>query len=701
MNEHGDDNTTQSILVVDDSADNLRLLTGILQNYGYVIRPVRDGQTALKSVRSQPPDLILLDIMMPTPDGYEVCRQLKADEQTRDIPIIFISALDEIEDKIKGFEAGGVDYITKPFQPQEVLARVRTHLTLQKTQKELQEKNLRLQQEMSERKQIEKAVIKAKREWEKTFDTVPDLIAILDQEHRILRVNKSLADRVQLEPKMCIGKQCYLCLHGKDDSPPTFCPHIRLLESKQEHQEEIYEERLGGYFFITVSPIFDDEDQLYGSVHVARDITERKQAEEALQYHNQELSLLNRIGQMMSSSLELRQVLKTALEEIQRFLNVISASFWLMEEDDLVCMHAIGPGSQQLIQQRLAQGQGITGWVIQHQKSAVVADIKTDPRHFQYIDEHTGMTVHSMLSVPLLMKGTVIGVLNLADPKIGRFTQKELGFIELIAATATIAIENARLYTMAQQEIAVRKQAEDALKEAITQLKHANDSKDKFFSIISHDLRSPFTVLIGATELLEEYFETFSQDELKAEIAILKETAKKLYALLENLLTWSRIQRGVMEFEPQVCNLWEMTESSRDLFSSKAQQKEITLINSILENSSVYADYNMVNTVIRNLISNALKFTEPKGTIEISVRQREQYIEVAVSDTGVGIPQEDISKLFRIDVQYSHTGTAEEKGTGLGLILCQELVKRNGGTIWAESEPGKGSTFRFTLPRPS
>ncbi len=700
MSDNVKNDTIQSILVVDDNPDNLRLLAGILQNLGYIIRPVREGHRALISARSDPPALILLDIMMPTLDGYEICRQLKADEQTQGIPIIFISALNEMKDKIKGFEVGGVDYIIKPFQAAEVLARVRTHLALGEARKELQEKNLWLQQEIGERKQFEKMVIRAKQEWERTFDIVPDLIAILDKDHRILRVNRALADRVHLEPKMCIGQRCYFCLHGKDDAPPAFCPHLRLLENKQEHQEEIYEERLGGYFFITVSPIFDDEGRLYGSVHVARDITERKRAEEALQYHNQKLSLLNRIGQMMSSSLELHQVLKIALEEIQRFLNVISASFWLKEEDDLACMHAIGPGSQQLMQQRLTQGQGITWWVIQHKKSAVVADIKADPRHFQDIDAHTGVIVHSMLSVPLLIKGTVIGVLNLADPHIGHFTQNHLEFVELIAATAAIAIENARLYTMAQQEITVRKQAEEALRDANTQLKQANDSKDKFFSIISHDLRSPFTVLIGATELLEEYFEAFTQDELKTEITMLRGTAKKLYALLENLLAWSRLQRGIMEFEPNEFNLWEMTEINRDLFTSKAQQKKITVTNSIADTFAVYVDYNMVNTVIRNLISNALKFTKDGGIIKISARQHEQQIEIAVSDTGVGIPQEDIPKLFRIDVQYTHVGTAEEKGTGLGLVLCQELVTRNGGTIWVESEPGTGSTFRFTLPRP-
>jgi signal transduction histidine kinase len=319
------------------------------------------------------------------------------------------------------------------------------------------------------------------------------------------------------------------------------------------------------------------------------------------------------------------------------------------------------------------------------------ADILNDPRHHNPVGGNGDSSVRAMISVPLKIKGNVIGVLNLADPHIDRFTEADLRFVEPIASAAAIAIENARLYTTAQQEITERKRAE-------AELRAANASKDKFFSIISHDLRSPFNALIGYTQLMFEDFESFESDQLKQNIGRVYKSAERLHALLENLLTWSRIQRGVMEYNPEEFDLQEIAENNIDLFLSKAEQKQVRLQTNVQEGMEVYADYNMTNTVIRNLLSNALKFTPTDGMIEISAQNQGNHLEISISDTGTGIPEEAIPKLFRIDLQYTNVGVHGERGTGLGLILCQDLLKKNGGKIWVESEVGKGTTFRFTLP---
>ncbi len=438
----------------------------------------------------------------------------------------------------------------------------------------------------------------------------------------------------------------------------------------------------------------------FQNTQLQQEIVERTRAEEALQQRNHELLLLNQVSQMFSSSLDLEPVLDTALDAIQRLLNVYSLSFWLIEPEthELVCMQASGPGSDDLAGQHLKPGQGITGWVAWHNTLAFVPDLWEDERHVRRVDTHTGVSIRSMLSLPLQVKGKVIGVLNLADLRVGHFSQEDVIMLEPIAAAAAIAIENARLYMMAQQEIAERKKAEAALREAHGELQELNASKDKFFSIISHDLRSPFSILLGFTQLLEENLEQYSYEENRSKVAHIRASAERLYALLENLLTWSRIQRGAMEHQPETIDLAEIAEDNVALFAPKAEHKQITLRSAIPENTLAYADYSMVDTVLRNLISNALKFTPAEGRIDVSASVRAPYIEVAVSDIGRGIPFEDISKLFRIDVQYTNPGTAGEKGTGLGLILCQELVERNGGKIWVESEIGKGTTFTFTLP---
>ena len=233
------------------------------------------------------------------------------------------------------------------------------------------------------------------------------------------------------------------------------------------------------------------------------------------------------------------------------------------------------------------------------------------------------------------------------------------------------------------------------------ELAELNASKDKFFSIISHDLRSPFNALLGFAQLLSENVGQYSLDEIKQKADRIRNSAEKLYDLLENLLTWSRIQRGAIEYYPEKFDLAEVIEDNIELFAPNADHKSITLNSSLQEEILVYADYSMVNTIIRNLTSNALKFTNDGDSVTLSatIRQNDQYVEMAVSDTGIGISEEVLPKLLRIDTQHTDVGTAGEKGTGLGLILCKELVEKNGGKIWIESEVGKGTTFRFTLPK--
>lgn len=230
------------------------------------------------------------------------------------------------------------------------------------------------------------------------------------------------------------------------------------------------------------------------------------------------------------------------------------------------------------------------------------------------------------------------------------------------------------------------------------QLHELNASKDKFFSIISHDLKSPFTVLLGYTDIIIENVETYTPDELKEDAVNLQNTAKKLYNLLENLLTWSRIQRGVMKYAPKPIDVYEIAQNNVRLFTPKAKQKQIALRTVIRQHMMAYADYRMVDTVFRNLTSNALKFTPTGGSITFSATQNEQSIEVSVADTGIGIPEEVLPRLFRIDAHYMKSGTDGEEGTGLGLSLCRELVEKNSGKIWVESKIGEGTTFRFTLP---
>jgi signal transduction histidine kinase len=236
------------------------------------------------------------------------------------------------------------------------------------------------------------------------------------------------------------------------------------------------------------------------------------------------------------------------------------------------------------------------------------------------------------------------------------------------------------------------------LKQKNAQLREVNANKDKFFSIISHDLRAPFTTLLGFANLLKENAASYSTEEVVHRATKIYGSADRLHTLLENLLMWSQLQRGVMEYSPEFILLHSLTYETTELFRPNAEEKDITLTLDIPEQLSAYGDYSMVNSVLRNLTSNALKFTSNGGEVKLWARGNGHTVEVRVIDTGVGIPEEHVPLLFRIDTQYTNPGTLGERGTGLGLSLCRELVEKNHGMIWVESELGKGTTFRFTLP---
>lgn len=237
------------------------------------------------------------------------------------------------------------------------------------------------------------------------------------------------------------------------------------------------------------------------------------------------------------------------------------------------------------------------------------------------------------------------------------------------------------------------------LKLSEERLKELNTDKDKFFSIISHDLKSPFNSLLGFSDLLLNDYEELSDEEIKTFTLNINTAAKNLYKFIDNLLQWATIQSGKMEYNPSIIKLHDVVESTIGILSGNAVKKDIRLFNKVAKNTFVYADFNSVNSIVQNLIVNAVKFTNPGGEVSVSAELLGKDVEITVADTGVGMSQQEMDKLFRIDVQHSTKGTAKESGTGLGLILCKEMIEKNGGTIRIESQKALGSRFIFTLPR--
>ncbi len=228
--------------------------------------------------------------------------------------------------------------------------------------------------------------------------------------------------------------------------------------------------------------------------------------------------------------------------------------------------------------------------------------------------------------------------------------------------------------------------------------KELNATKDKFFSIITHDLKSPFNSILGFSELLNEKIQEEDHEGIKKYARIINDSSQQSMDLLVNLIEWSQSQTGKMEYKPVKVDIVKLINEITELLNFSALQKAINIFKELPDYVEVSGDKHMISTIVRNLISNAIKFTHNGGKIVISAEQKQNELMISVSDNGVGIKKENIDKLFRIEDAQSTKGTQNEKGTGLGLILCKEFVDKHAGRIWVESEEGKGSDFKFTLP---
>jgi len=284
-----------------------------------------------------------------------------------------------------------------------------------------------------------------------------------------------------------------------------------------------------------------------------------------------------------------------------------------------------------------------------------------------------------------IVKGLTIGAVD--------YVTKPFNPQELISRVKThLELSNSRKMIDAQNE---------RLRKAYTDMKETNKTKDKFFSIIAHDLKEPFNTLLGFSELLLKEYDNRAPEENKEMIQHIYNSSIHGFDLLNNLLEWSRSQTGRIEYKPCDFSLTDLVRQNIVSISSAANKKNIDVQNEIKEHIMAFGDQRMINTVVRNLIVNALKFTGSGGEIVLSQKEENEFIIVTVTDTGVGISEKNLSKLFNLTESFSTPGTEKEHGTGLGLILCKEFVEKNGGKIWVESEYGRGSKFSFSIPRGS
>jgi PAS domain S-box-containing protein len=356
---------------------------------------------------------------------------------------------------------------------------------------------------------------------------------------------------------------------------------------------------------------------------------------------------------------------------------------------------------------------GLTEYVLKTGKDLIITDEEDLELRRKGAVELIGEPAAVWLGVVLKHEGHVRGVMAVQDYyNKNAFGEIEKQILVFVSEQITLAIDRKRtseeliIYTkqLKENKDLLEERASQLVKlnaqlaESESMLKELNASKDKLFSIIAHDLKGPFQPLLGLSDILLEEFDNLTAEEKSRFIFEINNILKNQYKLVENLLDWSRLQTGRMIYNPEKTNLYETVESNYQMFRPKSASKKITLINEVPKNIFIFADVYMLQSIVQNLISNALKFTKSGGSITVSAESINNLIKISFIDTGIGISQNDLDKIFKIDKQHTTLGTEDEKGTGLGLIICKELIEKNNGEIWIESEINKGTKFFVTLP---
>jgi PAS domain S-box-containing protein len=633
------------ILVVDDTPDTLILLSEILTTAGYSVQVAQSGELALQYLEKEIPSLILLDIMMPDMDGFEVCRKIKSSEEFGNIPVIFISALDDNESKINGFKAGGVDYISKPIHRQEVLARVNAHVNLYSLQQKLQEKNEALEREIDNGKQQKEALEKSVQLFQGLFNVSPDAIILIDPHDRniswpIVDCNIAACNMNGYTHDELIGKSIDILnaeIQTKQDHDNYFS---NLKKKGSRFIETVHRHKQGHVFPIEVlTSIITIGDREY-ILGIDRDITEKKKAEEEL-----------KIFKMGINNAE-DAIFVTDTDGIIKFVNPAFEKVYGYTINEV-----IGRTPRILKSGLLKQADYKEFWDTLLSKKIISGEIINKRKDGSFV------TIEGSNTPILDDAGNIIGFLSIHKD----ITDKKKAEIELVLAK-------------------YKAEESDRLKSA-------------FLANMSHEIRTPLNCILGFSELLSD---TSIDNEQRKEFSDLIETsANNLLAIINDIIDISKIEAGQVEVHNAIFSPQKLLHTVWKEFEHKAIEKGLHFSYSCdlpNEELMIESDENKLKQVLVNFIGNAIKFTE-EGSIEIGIRENAEEIQFFVKDTGIGIPLEFRSHIFERFRQAETARTRKYGGNGLGLAISKNLTEILGGTIGIDSEPGKGSTFYIYLPK--
>ncbi len=763
------------ILIIEDNQTQQNIMQVFLKNYGFNFISAFNGVEAFKILDSILPDLILLDIMLPGMDGFEICTKLKENNRTKDIPVIFITALRNENDIIKGLKLGGSDYLGKPFNQEELVARVRTHLNLKLYRDQIIEKNFKLEEEILKQEKYKKALRLSDEKFKKAFHLNPNPSVLANYtDQKYIEVNNAFLAFTGYSKEEIIGKASdeFFLFNDLEQRKIVFeifdkAGAIHNYELKiRSKSSNIYD------VLLSMEQIVINDELCY--ISIITDISDIKHLKETLDNQTEVLKRISTLNSDIAFKIYMQpdysistkllfgsfdkltgytpdelseygsyqEVLKaksdfdlmklfdklksnTYIEEIFSFLHKDGSKIWIK-----LCLEVIDYSDEKL--SAFAFCKDITE-ITNIEKALIQSENK-----YKQLTENTNCLIGEMNSQgqflyandgykkilgyePIeLIGNSFFDILhcqdkgqvqskchalienNLSQECTARIMTKSGDFRWFSCSGNIIVNESTTKIVFVCVEVSARIQLEDELKQKLVKLKELNNTKDKFFSIIAHDLKGPVSSFNSVLSNLQNYYKDLSKEELEVYINSLNTSTTHLFSLLEDLLDWSRTQTGNFPFHPERFPIKYVIDNIISLNDLSASSKDLTIVNDVEDDCIVFADVKMVSTIIRNLISNAVKFSNTNGIITISseiiIDNDKEYASISVIDNGIGISEECIAKLFIIDKCYTSDGTFNEKGTGLGLLLCKEFAEHNGGKIFVKSEIGSGTTFTFTLP---
>jgi PAS domain S-box-containing protein len=534
----------------------------------------------------------------------------------------------------------------------------------------------------------EKVLMQKSCDWERTFNSVPDSIAIIDTHHKIVRVNKAMAHRLGMEPEQLVGMKCFECMHSTN-RPPDFCPHSKTMQDGLEHATEIYDRRLGGYFIVTTTPLIDERKKIIGSVHVARDITERKIMEEELRdslaaSHRRQLevSALLEASKAVLQHREFKNSARAIFDSCRELLGATAGYVALLSKDkkENEVLFLDAGGMSCTVDPALPMPiRGLRGEV--YAKGKVVYHNDFEGSKWQKLMPEGHVVLSNVLFSPLLIDDEIVGLIGVANKPDG-FTERDAEMAAAFGKIASIALMNSMILET----------LEDTVEERTKQLKESERLAGigATAGMVGHDIRNPLQAIVGDLYLLGSDVASLPEGEkkesMKESIEAIKNSVDYIDKIVQDLQDFAK----PLESTLQETNLERLCQDV--LFKNRCPETVEVSLEIEKAAKKLVTDPTMLKRILTNLMNNAIQAMPDGGKLEVhAYREPEEFV-IVVQDSGVGIPVEVKAKVF------TPLFTTKSKGQGFGLAVVKRMTEALGGAVTFESEVGKGTKFILRLP---